>query len=193
MSPAKHSDTWGSLCPSSVRPSVTLPELCFAGDTCIPRNAATIFYAQICLVVDSCQVKLKSMQRRSLTFLSKSEASVAVFVNELFKNANFIVDVKCLPDKIICSKKFTANQWHERGCNILPVQFCQNLFSGCRREIELKKVFIKSEPVGHITAQNMVEDFMYLLSINLGQNMYSGCSTSHCPKAPKLEEDQLLL
>ena len=27
----------------SVRPSVTLTELCFAGDTCIPRNAATIF------------------------------------------------------------------------------------------------------------------------------------------------------
>ena len=26
-----------------VRPSVTLAELCFAGDTCIPRNAATIF------------------------------------------------------------------------------------------------------------------------------------------------------
>ena len=26
----------------SVRPSVTLPELCFAGDTCIPRIAATI-------------------------------------------------------------------------------------------------------------------------------------------------------
>ena len=27
----------------SVCPSVTLAELCFAGDTCIPRNAATIF------------------------------------------------------------------------------------------------------------------------------------------------------
>ena len=26
----------------SVCPSVTLAELCFAGDTCIPRNAATI-------------------------------------------------------------------------------------------------------------------------------------------------------
>ena len=35
-----------SVCPSvclSVCPSVTPPELCFAGDTCIPRNAATIF------------------------------------------------------------------------------------------------------------------------------------------------------
>ena len=27
----------------SVCPSVTLPKLCFAGDTCIPRDAATIF------------------------------------------------------------------------------------------------------------------------------------------------------
>ena len=97
--------------------------------------------------------------------------------------------MKCLPDKIICSKKFTANQWHERGCNILPVQFCQNLFSGCRREIEFKKVFIKSEPVSHITAQNMVEDFMYLLSINLGQNMFSGCSNvvnQSLPKSSKI-------
>ena len=34
-----------SVCPSvmSVHNSVTLAELCFAGDTCIPRNAATIF------------------------------------------------------------------------------------------------------------------------------------------------------
>ena len=30
----------------SVCPSVTLAELCFAGDTCIPRNAATIFWLQ---------------------------------------------------------------------------------------------------------------------------------------------------
>ena len=28
----------------SVRPSVTLAKLCFAGDTCIPRNAATILF-----------------------------------------------------------------------------------------------------------------------------------------------------
>ena len=41
-----------SVCPS-VRPSVCLsvrlshfPKLCFAGDTCIPRNAATIFYTK---------------------------------------------------------------------------------------------------------------------------------------------------
>ena len=49
VSPAKHSDTKGSLCPSSVFLSVChtflshFPKLCFAGDTCIPRNAATIF------------------------------------------------------------------------------------------------------------------------------------------------------
>ena len=45
VSPAKHSDTFGSLCSSSVCLSVRLshlPKLCFAGDTCIPRNAATI-------------------------------------------------------------------------------------------------------------------------------------------------------
>ena len=29
----------------SVCPSVTLPELSFAGDACIPRNAATIFFS----------------------------------------------------------------------------------------------------------------------------------------------------
>ena len=31
----------------SVCPSVTLAELCFAGDTCIPRNAATILFIYI--------------------------------------------------------------------------------------------------------------------------------------------------
>ena len=60
VSPAKHSDTRLrsiathrdhfvrrlSVRPSvrlSVSPSVTFAELCFAGDTCIPLNAATLF------------------------------------------------------------------------------------------------------------------------------------------------------
>ena len=68
VSPAKHSNTLGSLCPLSVRPSIRLsvrpsvtlrlshfPKLCFAGDTCIPRNAATIFLCLnnlgICFVI----------------------------------------------------------------------------------------------------------------------------------------------
>ena len=44
----------------SVCPSVTHAELCFAGDTCIPRNAATIFTAKFNLDIIShncCQLK----------------------------------------------------------------------------------------------------------------------------------------
>ena len=77
VSPAKHRDHFvrrlsvcPSVCPSvrpsvrpsvclsvclsvlSVRPSVTPPELCFAGDTCIPRNAATIFLSVTLLYTD---------------------------------------------------------------------------------------------------------------------------------------------
>ena len=36
----------------SVCPSVTLAELCFAGDTCIPRNAVTIFCIDISCYCD---------------------------------------------------------------------------------------------------------------------------------------------
>ena len=59
VSPAKHSDTGitlsvfrTSVC-LSVCLSVTLEGLCFAGDTCIPQNAATIFYSKRhCTVLD---------------------------------------------------------------------------------------------------------------------------------------------
>ena len=67
----------GSLCPSSVRPSICLSvrpshfqKLCFTGNTCIPRNAATIFFNYphlSCTCTEICSIAtIKNKQTSSM-------------------------------------------------------------------------------------------------------------------------------
>ena len=113
----------GSLCPSSVCLSVCLshfPKLCFAGDTCIPRTAATI------LIVTYLDVGNFYDKSTEMTF---HEICVQVFLYRFSDYSKPSLSVSSIYELALLAgiRKFEENLL-KTSCKVAPVTKVAHIF-----------------------------------------------------------------
>ena len=128
-----------SLCPSVTCHTSHFPKLCFAGDTCIPRNAATIFHCMSLTFRKGVYFKsyfallsLWVVGRQPIRICGESQRGYIVCVKE---RTNLV--------------KYRSNIWH----NLFNNEACQKALNLRNRKWSLAPTKLKTVRIKHMDRQ----------------------------------------